>query len=148
MSSKDLIVPYCWKSYVYLFVFYIKAFKTSKASTCFFPCSSIVFVCFSKTFSKRGYANLACSITFLWSRGIISSPVRYSYLSVFPDYNADIFAASLLALICVCVCVCVCVCLCVCVLVGGGSSFIPSCWFFFNSLETEKAVNLALCSIQ
>ena len=32
-------------------------FKTSKASACFFPCSQIVFVCFSKAFPKGEYAN-------------------------------------------------------------------------------------------
>ena len=40
--------------------------------------------------------NLACSITLFWSGGNISSPVRYSYISIFPDDSADTFAASLL----------------------------------------------------
>ena len=37
-------------------------FKASKASTCFIPRSSIVFVSFSKAFPNGEYANLACSI--------------------------------------------------------------------------------------
>ena len=65
-------------------------------SICFFPCSSFVFVCFSKAFRNGEYANLACSITLLWSVGSISSPARYSYVSIFPDDNADTFTASLL----------------------------------------------------
>ena len=44
--------------------------------------------------------NLTCSITFLWSEGCISSPVRHSYLSFFPDDNAGVFAASLLISYC------------------------------------------------
>ena len=67
---------------------------------CFYllsPWSSIVFVCFSKVFPKGEYANLACSITLLCS---ISSFVRYSYLLILLDYNADIFAASLLISYC------------------------------------------------
>ena len=55
-----------------------------------------VSVCFSKAFLKRRYAKLACSFVYLWLKGNISSPVRYSYLSIFPDDNADMFAASLL----------------------------------------------------
>ena len=39
---------------------------------------------------------MACSITLLWPEGNNSSPVRYSYLSILPDDNVDIFAASLL----------------------------------------------------
>ena len=62
----------------------------------FFPCSSIVFVCFSKALPKKEYANWTSSITLLWSGGSIFSPVRYSYLSIFPDDNADTFATSLL----------------------------------------------------
>ena len=61
----------------------------------FFSCSSIASVCFSKAFPNGQYANLACSVTLLWWGGSISSPVRFSYLSIFPDDNADIFAASL-----------------------------------------------------
>ena len=57
-------------------------------------------VCFSKGFPKPKYANIACSIICLWLQGNISSPVRYSYLSIFPEDNADIFAAPLLILYC------------------------------------------------
>ena len=42
--------------------------------------------------------NLACSIILLWSDGNISSLVRNSDLSILPDDNAGIFAASLLIL--------------------------------------------------
>ena len=38
--------------------FWVLGFKTSKASTCSFPCSSIVFLCFSKAFPKGEYVNL------------------------------------------------------------------------------------------
>ena len=50
-----------------------------KASTYFFPCTLIVFICFSKAFLKGEYVNFACSIILLWSDGNISSPVMYSY---------------------------------------------------------------------
>ena len=72
--------------------------KALKTSTYFFLvfCSSIAFVCLSKAFPNGEYANLASLIIILWSGGNIFSPVRYSYLSIFPDDNADIFAASLL----------------------------------------------------
>ena len=50
--------------------------KTSKASTCFFPCSSVIFICFSKAFPKGEYVNVAYSIILLWSGGSISSLVR------------------------------------------------------------------------
>ena len=56
-------------------------------STCF-PVS------FSKAVSKVEHVNLACSIICVWLEGNISSPIIYSYLSVFPDVNADIFAPS------------------------------------------------------
>ena len=55
-------------------------------------------MCFSKAFPKGEYPNLACSVIYLLLEGNISSPVRYSYLSIFPEDNADIFAASLLIL--------------------------------------------------
>ena len=62
-----------------------------------FACS-LISVCFSKAFPKGEYVNLTCFITFLWSVGSISSPVRNSYLSIFPDDIVDIFAGSLLIL--------------------------------------------------
>ena len=37
-----------------------------------------------------------CAKTPIYHTTNIYSPVRYSYLSIFPDDNADIFAASLL----------------------------------------------------
>ena len=48
-------------------------------------------------FSNGEYVNLTSSVICLWLEGNISSPVKYSY-SIFPNYNADIFAdnASLL----------------------------------------------------
>ena len=55
-----------------------------KATTCFS-------VCFSKAFPKGEYANLVCTIICLRLLGNISLP-----LSIFPDENADIFAAFLL----------------------------------------------------
>ena len=61
---------------------------------------SIVFVSLSQAFPEGKHVNVACSIYPLWSVGNISSSVRYSYLSIFPDDNADIFSASLLILNC------------------------------------------------
>ena len=72
-------------------------FKTFKASTCFFPWCSIVFICCSKDFPRGEYLNVACYISLLWSRGSISSPARYSYLSLLPD---DIYAPFLLMSYC------------------------------------------------
>ena len=46
------------------------------------------------------YVNLTCSIILLWSDGNISWPVRYSYLSILSDDNADYFGASLLISYC------------------------------------------------
>ena len=43
---------------------------------------------------------LGSFITLLWSEGSISSPVWYSYLAIFPNDSADIFAASLLIWYC------------------------------------------------
>ena len=43
---------------------------------------------------------VACSIICLRLESNISSPVRYSYLSILPDENVHIFAASLLILHC------------------------------------------------
>ena len=71
---------------------------SSIAFICFLPYSSIGFNCFSKDFPNGEYVNLACSVTLLWSEGSIPSSVRHSYLSIFPDNNADLFPASLLIL--------------------------------------------------
>ena len=64
------------------------------AFICFLPCSSTDFVCFWKYFPNEKSLNLACSIICIWLEGNVSSPVGYSYLTIFPDDNADIFAAS------------------------------------------------------
>ena len=56
----------------------------------FFP---LLFDSFSKAFPKGECASLTCSIILLWSD--ISSPVRYSFLSIYLDGIADIFAACL-----------------------------------------------------
>ena len=73
---------------------------SSSAFICFSPWSSIVFLCFSKTLLREEHVNLAYSIILLWSKGSISSPLRYSYSSTFQDDSADIFAASLLISYC------------------------------------------------
>ena len=44
--------------------------------------------------------NFACYITFLLTEGNISSLIRYSYLSILPDDNADFFYDSLLISYC------------------------------------------------
>ena len=56
----------------------------------------MVFICFSNASTRGEYANLSCSIILPSSGGNISSPARYSYLSILPYDKADIFAASLL----------------------------------------------------
>ena len=45
--------------------------------------------------------NLDCFIILLWLEGNVSSPIRYSYLSILSCDNADIFAASQLILYCI-----------------------------------------------
>ena len=42
----------------------------------------------------RSFPNLDCSVTVFWSEGNICYLVRYSYLWIFPENNADIFAAA------------------------------------------------------
>ena len=76
-------------------------FRFIIASICFLPWFPIVFVCFSEAFPKGEQVNLACFIILLWPVGNNSSPVRYSYLSISPDDNADIFAASLIISYCI-----------------------------------------------
>ena len=46
------------------------------------------------------YVNSVSSIIWIWTKGNISSPVRYSFFSILFDDSADIFAASLLTLHC------------------------------------------------
>ena len=55
---------------------------------------------FSNALPSGECVSFACSIILLWSDDNISSPVRYSYLSIFPDGYADIFATSLLISYC------------------------------------------------
>ena len=90
----------------YLIVeYWTLGFEIFRASTCFFPWSLIVFVCFSKALRKGELVKLVFSITLIWSRGSICSPIRFSYLSILPDNNADFLAASLLILyysFCIC----------------------------------------------
>ena len=52
--------------------------------------------CFSKMLLTGEFLKLTWFITRLSSEGSISSPVKYSFLSIFSDDKADIFAASLL----------------------------------------------------
>ena len=60
-----------------------------------FKASLWVSDCFSKAFSKEECVNLTFSIIWLWPKGNVYSPVRNSYLLIFPDDIVDIFAASL-----------------------------------------------------
>ena len=104
------------KEYIFLLIkwYTFLSFRKKKLDlTNFFPCSwiaaicclswsSIVFVCFFKAFLREEYVNLAYFISLPWSDGYTSSPLRYSYLSIFPDQNADIFAAFLLIAYCSC----------------------------------------------
>ena len=53
--------------------------------------------CISNALPREEYVNLACSVILVWSDVNIPWPVRYSYLQVLPDNNADILAASLIA---------------------------------------------------
>ena len=54
--------------------------KDCKTSTCFCPCSSIVFVCFPNVFPREEHEDVA-SVIFCYGWCSISSPVRYSCLS-------------------------------------------------------------------
>ena len=79
INSLNIVVDFGWLldlSSIGLFCSF--GFKLSKASTCFLPWSSIVFICFSKAFSKGESANVAYSIICCWLDGNISSLVRYS----------------------------------------------------------------------
>ena len=57
--------------------------------------SLIVLICFTNALPRGEYVNLGCSITLFWLGSSISSPGRYSYLSIFPEDNVDDFDASL-----------------------------------------------------
>ena len=63
-----------------------------------FKASSCFSVGLSKGFPK--FVNLDCFIICLRLDRNFSSSVRYLYLSIFPDDNADIFAASRLLFYC------------------------------------------------
>ena len=65
--------------------FLLERLRDFKAPTCFY-------ICFSKAFPKGEYANLTCFVICVWLEGNISSPERYSYLSILPDDNVDISA--------------------------------------------------------
>ena len=67
---------------------------------CFYLFFSLIFNYFSNVLPRGEYVNFGCSIILFWSDGNIPSLVRYSYLSILPDNNADIFAASLLISYC------------------------------------------------
>ena len=58
------------------------------------PWYSIAFLYYFKAFSKGKHVNLVCFIILLSSEGSISSPERYSYLSILTDNKADVLAAS------------------------------------------------------
>ena len=73
---------------------FYSGFKAFKASTCFIPWPSIVYICFSNVLPRGEYVNFACSIILLWSNGNIPSPVRYSSLSILPDDNTDWYFCS------------------------------------------------------
>ena len=75
--------------FVLIHFFLLEMSRDYRAPTCFTAC-------FSKAFPKGEYANSVCSVICLWLKGNVFSPVRYEYLSIFSDYNADIFANSLL----------------------------------------------------
>ena len=60
-----------------------------------FPCSSIAYTCFSNALTSWEHENLASSFSLCCCVGNISSPVRYSCLSILPEDNADIFTATL-----------------------------------------------------
>ena len=63
-----------------------------------FTAPTYFYVCFIKAFPKGEYGDLAFSVICLEINS--SSPVRYSYLSIFPYDDAYIFAASLLIWYC------------------------------------------------
>ena len=65
-----------------------------------FEAPALFHVYFSKALRKGEYAKLACSIICLCLEGNTSSTVKYLYLSILPDDNADVFAASLLLSYC------------------------------------------------
>ena len=81
--------------------FWLLGFKTYKASTCFFHLVlQLLLFLFSNALQAGEYVNLVCYVILLWSDGNIYSLVRYLFLSILSDGNANIFAASLLISYC------------------------------------------------
>ena len=58
----------------------------------------LLLIFFLNVLPSGEYVNLVCSVILPWWDGNIFSPVKYSYLSILPENNADVFAASLLML--------------------------------------------------
>ena len=75
-------------------ILYYQQVQRMKGSDCFTPCLSIV--CFSNAFPGGDQENLVFCFILCCCGGNISSPVRYSYLTILPDDNGDIFATTLL----------------------------------------------------
>ena len=69
--------------------------KDFNTSTCFFMLLNCVCLIF-EIFSKSWINELSSFYILCYFRGNISSPIRHSYLSILPYYNADIVATSLL----------------------------------------------------
>ena len=92
MFSKFIKYFFCFSSGILS----ISILKSFLAISLHFPWSLFIFDRFSKFFPEREYVNLACSISLLWLEGSTPSPVRYLYLSTFPEDSTDIFASSLL----------------------------------------------------
>ena len=95
LSGIKTFVSFCGKilSVCFNASILLETFKDFKISTLFF-------VCFCKAFRKRRHVNLTCFIIWLQLEDNIFSLVRYSSLSILLDYNADIFATSLLISYC------------------------------------------------
>ena len=92
MFSKFIKYFFCFSSGILS----ISILKSFLAISLHFLWSLFISDRFSKFFPEREYVNLACSISLLWSEGSTPSPVRYLYLSTFPEDSTDIFASSLL----------------------------------------------------
>ena len=72
--------------------------KNLKLQFLFFLDLRLFLLLFRKLFLSEN--KLVCSIIQLWSKDNIFSPVRYLYLSTWPDDNVDIFVPSLLISYC------------------------------------------------
>ena len=62
----------------------------------YFKVPACFLICFSNALPKGEKVNLAFYIALFWYSGSVYSPIRYSYLYVLFDINADIFTAFLL----------------------------------------------------